>query len=422
DRRLNNDKPPNSTNDIDQLQPAAAVNQWMKSIALAKDTPYGLAQAMVELPVTTMHIAWQDFRHSMNPALDDDPDIYYLAVTAQPDTYFPWPVVLVEEADGQVQVNENDERDWQTGPVWQAEPDVAANMSAATLADSEGYNAFVVWADGRNYGAGDFENIDIYFRLFSNVGAPAEFIGGNNLMLNDNARLHNFTVGAYPPHRKDMPPHAHQRAPSIAATLIAEWPIIYGGYVYVGWDDDRITNPFYDRNVYLARTNMLFGGHYREFTGPVGTPGQGERYASGAFVSKIYDSISTKTKWYMIDWHATTDKGTYITLQTRMGNTRAELLTSDWYPKRFPYPDDAISVGAPLQGYDAPGQHIEDAVGHTCPDNCPTARYIQYRVNFWARNASPTPAAVELYTPFLFDVILHYERFMVFLPIISKNY
>jgi hypothetical protein len=79
-------------------------------------------------------------------------------------------------------------------------------------------------------------------------------------------------------------------------------------------------------------------------------------------------------------------------------------------------------VGAPLQGYDAPGQHIEDALGHTCPTNCPAARYIQYRVNFWARNASPTPDGVELHTPFLFDVILHYERFMIFLPIISKGY
>ncbi len=430
DRRLNNDKPPNSTNDIDQLQPAAAVNQWMKTITLAIDTPYGLAKGEAYLPVTTMHIVWQDFRHSMNPALDDDPDIYYLAITAQPDMYFPWPVVLVEEEDGQIQVNDNDERAWQTGPVWQAEPDVAANMSAATLADSEGYNAFVAWADGRNYGAGDFDNTDIYFRLLSNIGAPVEFIGGNNLMLNDNARLHNFTVADYAPYRRDVPPHAHQRAPSIAATLVAEWPTIYGGYVYVGWDDDRFSNPFYDRNVYLARTNMLFGGHYRVLNvsgcpvePPGSPPGQCERYGSGAFISEIYDSLSTLTKWYIVDWHATTDKGTYITLQTRMGNTRAAVLASDWYPKRFPYPDDQISVGAPLQGYDAPGQHIEDALGNTCPNNCPTARYIQYRVNFWARNASPLPDEfVELYTPFLFDVILHYERYMVFLPLITKGH
>jgi CARDB len=427
DERLNNDKPANSTNDIDQLQPAVAINQWMKSLPFTKDTPYGPAEGQAEVPVTSMHIVWQDFRHSMNVALDDNPDIFYCRVTAQPDQYFPWPILLVNE--GQQQANQNDERAWQTGPVWQGEPDVAANSSAEFLADAEGYNAFVAWADGRNYGAGDFENTDIYFRLFSNVGAPTDFIGGNDLMLNDNARLHDFTVANYAPYRRDMPPHAHQRAPSIASTLIATWPTIFGGYVYVGWDDDRITDPFYDRNVYLARTNMLFGGHYRIFdvsgcpvTPPGSPPGQCERYASGAFISEIFDSISTKTKWYMVDWHATTDNGTYITLQTRMGNTREAVLASDWYPKRFPYPDDAISVGAPLQGYDAPGQHIEDAAGHTCPDNCPTARYIQYRVNFWARNASPNPNAVQLFTPFLFDVILHYERHMIFLPIIFDRY
>ena len=86
------------------------------------------------------------------------------------------------------------------------------------------------------------------------------------------------------------------------------------------------------------------------------------------------------------------------------------MLASDWYPERYPYPDDPISAGAPLQGYDAPGQHIEDASGNTCPDNCPTAQYIQYRVNFWARDAEPDPGVTVLNTPFLFDVILGYKR------------
>ncbi len=420
DIRLNNDKPDNWTNGIAQLAPSVATNQWMKEIFLTMPTPYGDAQGEAYVPVTTMHIVWQDFRHSTDQALQNNPDIYYTAFTVEPASEFPWPLTWTEET-GQLQANEDDERAWQTGPVWQGEPDVAASGSGLTLAESDGYNAYVVWSDGRNYG-GELDNLDIYFRLFSNLGGPTEFVGGNNVVVNNNARLHDFTSGNYIGYRRDLPPHARQRNPCIASTLVADWPTIFGGYVYVAWDDDRSTDPFVDRNIYMARSNLLFGGHNRVYVAPPGAPpdapGQGVRYGSGAFVSEIFDSGSPDTVWYVVDWHAVTDSGTYITVQTRVGNTRQEVLNSDWYPKRFPYPDDPISVGSPLQGYDAPGQHIEDAAGNYFPQ----ARYIQYRVNFWARNVATVPGVVVLHTPFLFDVILHYERPpVVYLPAVYKN-
>lgn len=421
DKRLNNDKPADWTNGIAQLAPAVAVNQWMKWFFPVLPTPYGDAQGKALVPVTTMHIVWQDFRHSTDSALSNNPDIYYTAFTVEPSNDFPWPLVWTVETE-QLQVNKNDSRSWQTGPVWQGEPDVAAAASGLVLTESEGYNAYVVWADGRNYG-GEFENQDIYFRLFSTVGQPTEFVGGNDIMVNDNARLHNFNAAKYTTYRKDLPPHARQRNPSVAATLVADWPTVFSGYLYVVWDDDRIADPFVNRNIYFTRSNMMFGGHRRLYTAPSGappgTPGQGERYASGAFVSEIFDSGSPDTIWYVVDWHAVTDSGTYITLQTRVGNTRQQVLNSDWYPKRFPYPDDPISKGAPLQGYDAPGQHIEDAAGNYFPQ----ARFIQYRVNFWARNVATIPDATVLNTPFLFDVILHYERPpVIYLPAIYKKY
>jgi hypothetical protein len=422
DQRLNDDKPQNSTNGFKQQAPAVAINQWMKFITISKDTPYGVASTTVEVPVTTMHIVWQDFRNS-TAGTNNDPDIYYSTITVEPNGTFPWPVEFHYGA--QSKVNEDDQRAWQTGPVWQSDPDVSATSSGLTLAASDSYNAFVAWADWRNYGAGDFTNPDIYFRLFSTVGTPTEFVGGNNVMVNNNARLHNFDTSnaAYSDYRKDMPPHAEQGHPSISSTLVANWPTIFDGWVFVAWDDDRLLDPHTNYDVYMARSNMLFGGHRSIFTAAGGVPGQGVRYGSGAFVSRIFDAGSSDTKWYNVDWHAITDDGTYLTLQTRMGNTRDEVLASDWVPERYPYPDDAISVGAPLQGYDAPGQHIEDASGNTCPDTCPTARYIQYRVNFWARDAEPDPGVTVLNTPFLFDVILGYEPpFDVYLPVVLRNY
>lgn len=418
DWRLNNDKPPDTANGFKQQSPSVAINSWRKWITISKVVPGGTASTQIQVPVTTMHIAWEDYRHS-TPGTNNNPDIYYATLTVEPQGQFPWPVVF--SSGGQEQVNEDDGRAWQTGPVRQIDPVVAATSSGLTLEESESYNAFVAWSDERNYSPGDFSNADIYFRLFSTVGTPIGFAGGSNVMVNNNVRLHDFDLSdaAYSEYRLDLPPHARLRNPSIASTLVANWPTIFGGYVYVGWDDDRLDDPFVNHNIYLTRSNMLYGGHRRIFDAPSDPPGEGERYASGSFVSEIFDSGWRGTIWYMVDWHAVTDDGTYITLQTRLGNSRAEVLASDWYPQRYPYPDDAVNTGAPLQGYDAPGQHIEDALG----DYWPKARYIQYRINFWARDAEPDPDVTVLNTPMLYDVALHYEsKPTLFLPVIFSSY
>jgi hypothetical protein len=417
DTRLNEDKPPNSSNGVEQRAPAVAINQWTKEFVLTKETPFGTASGSADLPVTTMHVVWQDYRNSTPPESNNNPDVYYQRITIEPETEAPWPIIFAYE--GEQKVNENDERDWQTGPVSQFEPSVAASSTG----EEDGYNALVVWADGRNYG-GEFDNVDIYFRWFTSVGEPASFVGENNIVVNNGARLHDFDPLIYDMYRVDLPPHARQRNPSIASTLVADWPYISDGWVYVVWDDDRFSDPFYDRNIYLSRSRLIYGGVggvYTTTLGPPDPPGQGEAYGAGAFVSEVFDSGSPDTIWYIADWHAVTQRGTYITLQTRLGDTRQEVLESDWYPQRFPYPDDpgGGSKGSPLQGYDAPGQHIEDASGEYWPQ----ARFIQYRVNFWARDTAPEPDLVVLHTPFLFDVILHYERPpAVYLPIIMRNY
>jgi hypothetical protein len=421
DDRLNDEKPPNTCNNVEQWDPAVATNQWMKEITIIVPVPpYGEATAQIRVPVTTMHIVWQDFRNSTDANHLNDPDIYYIAITAEPDSYPPHSLLFVEE-EAQDKINENDERPWHRGAVWQGEPDVAATPSGVTLADSDGYNVFVIWADNRNYGI-QFDNVDIYFRLISNVGAPTEFVGGNNISVNDHVRLHDVDLSTYTMYRTDLPPHARQHYPSVASTLVAQWPTIFSGYVYVAWDDDRITDPFADRNIYLARSNLTFGGHYDIFVAPPGappdTPGQGLHYGSGAYVSQVFDSGSDETVWYVVDWHAWTDSGTYITIQTRLGNSRAEVLNSDWYPKNYPFPDDAVSIGAPLQGYDAPGQHIVDASGNRFPQ----ARFIQYRINLWARDAAPDTPPIVKNTPCIFDVLLYYEHPpIVLLPAVYKN-
>ncbi|HFD40241.1 MAG TPA: hypothetical protein ENJ31_10415 [Anaerolineae bacterium] len=422
DTRLNDDKAANTSNGIAQRVPATAVSgPWIKEVTLLFPTIYGLVEDQVRVPVTTFHVTWQDFRHSTNPSKDNDPDIYYMALTTQPDAEPPW-VPVVEEETAQTQVNVDDARSWQTSPVWQGEPDVEANLSGTTLQDTEGYNAYVIWSDGRNYG-GEFENLDIYLRLFGNVDSPSAHVTDHNLMVNDGARLHDFDTGNadYESYRLDNPPHAHQRNPAIAATLVANWPLATDGYIYVVWDDDRIGDPFMDRNIYFARSNLLFGGHGRTYSAASGDiPGQGAVYGAGSFVSEIFDSGSPDTVWYIVDWEAVTESGTYITLQTRLGDTRAEVLASDWYPHdKFPYPDDPGSIGSPLLGYDAPGRHIVDENG----DYWPQARYIQYRVNFWARDVAAAPNLVTLNTPCLFDVVLHYERPpIIYLPIVFKNH
>ena len=74
--------------------------------------------------------------------------------------------------------------------------------------------------------------------------------------------------------------------------------------------------------------------------------------------------------------------------------------------------------GAPIPGYDAPGQHIEDASAQSWPQ----ARYIQYRVNYFTRDS--------IYTPELDDLTIFFDSqapnngngkdYFTYLPLIMK--
>jgi hypothetical protein len=401
-----NDNPGDGTA---QTDPAVDVTRGTQVLTLEVDIsqftgiPGDTTTVELVLPVGYLHTVWQDFRNGA-----DNPDIYYAAATLRPSEDDP--SVLILDVGPNEPINQNDQRAWQTQPAWQGYPELDARTYRNPTTDLDEYDVYIVWADGRNY---DNQNVDIYMAVRS-TGALAAcgFLTENNHMVNDGVRLHacDFDSPGCAEYSPDSPPPAHQIRPSIASDIVRENEDILDGYVYVVWDDDRIANPFEDRNVYLARSNLTFGGHYRQFTASdPSIPGQGTRYGSGAFVSEVFDSGSTLTTWYIADWHAATDNYTYDTLQVRMGNTLEDVLNGEWYPKDFPYPD-GLEIGAPLQGYDAPGQHIVDAGGNKWPQ----ARYIQYRVNFWTK----APAICN--SPVLYDVTLHFEKPGLMLPLVLR--
>jgi hypothetical protein len=404
-----------------QTDPAVDVTRGTQVLTVDVDisqftgVPGDSVSVNLVLPVAYLHVVWQDYRNSTDVLKTNNPDIYYSSATLRPAAGDPSTLVL--SVGGNEKINVNDERAWQTQPAWQGYPELDAMTSTNPTTGLDEYDVYIVWADGRNY---DDQNRDIYMAVRSTGAlAACEFQAGasQNHMVNDGAKLHNCDwdspiCAEYSP---DSPPPAYQLRPSVASDVVRSGEVILDGHVYVVWDDDRIGNPFEDRNVYLARSNLSFGGHYRSFsaTDP-NTPGQGTQYASGAFVSEVFDSGSAQTTWYIVDWNAATDDFTYDTLQIRLGNSLGEVLNAEWYPKAFPYPDSPEPggpIGAPLQGHDAPGQHILDASGHKWPQ----ARYIQYRINLWSK----APDLCK--SPVLYDVTLHYEKLALFLPIVLRN-
>jgi hypothetical protein len=295
---------------------------------------------------------------------------------------------------GNTKINQNDLRDWQTAPVVQRDP-ALATVPCIGSGGEEGWNVFIAWADARNY---DSANYDIFYTVKSTCeGMPSGL--ATNLMLADGIRLHNFdpTDPSYNEYNAGHPPPGRQVNPSVAADIQTDWPNVLGGYLYLAWEDDRAGAPQVHKDIYFARSNLTyFNQHWPD-------PYYGEIwYGAGSQISNVLDSGSQDTTWYTIDWSAATDESTYVTVQTRMGDTISQVLSSDWYPQRFPHQPqpwdcgtdgDAVegdASGAPIPGYDAPGQHIEDASASFWPQ----ARYIQYRVNFFTRDSTKTP---ELY-------------------------
>jgi hypothetical protein len=331
----------------------------------------------VDVPTSNIHTVWEGYSTPQN----SDRDVYYNAsrlVTEQIDEdhndQFRF---KLEVSNSREKINQNDARSWQTIPVDQSAPAVTAVPCGPDAEDDE-WNVFMAWADGRNY---DSANYDIFYALKSTCGSN---LGGNRL-LNDGVRLYNYDTSnpSWDEYDAGHPPPGRQVNPTVAADIQLKGMLVSGGYVYLAWEDDRAGDPQAERDVYFARTNLTFSNQ---------PPYNLHHDGAGGQISNVLDSGSEDTLWYTIEWAAQKPTSTYVTVQTRLGNTIAQVLNSEWYPQRFPYqpqPGDcqAIGSGAPLQGYDAPGQHIEDASGNFWP----RARYIQYRVNFYTRDAMHTP-------------------------------
>ncbi len=382
DRFINDDAQPDDPPDPlgpDQLDPDVALTKDKTIATVSVPLPNGqTTQVEVEAPVTSIHTIWQDYR---NGALN--PDIYYsvskFGVKQTGNAFNPELTLGTNE-----KVNSADARSWQTSPVWQQDPALVAVRCGGTATETE-WNVFMTWADGRNY---DGANYDIYFTTRSTCPGMPEGLGENQ-MLNDGIHLYNFDVSnpSYDDYNAGSPPPGRQVNPTIAADIRTNWPFVIGGYVYVAWEDDRAGNPQVQKDIFLARSNLTLSNHFSN----------GSYYGAGSQISNILDSGSDNTTWYTVDWSAATAVGTYLTVQTRLGDTITDVLASAWYPPRFPHqpqPGDCATVysGAPLAGYDAPGQHIEDSSGSFWPQ----ARYIQYRVNFYTRVSQNTPELDDL--------------------------
>jgi hypothetical protein len=405
---INSDADPKDTPDPTapaQLDPDVVLSKDKVIAMVPVQLPNGqVAEVEVEVPATSIHVAWQDFRNSA--AGQTEPDIFYsrslLGVTQQNNTFAPELTIGDNE-----QINQNDERAWQTSPVEQREPALAA-VPCGGDADEAAWNIFITWADGRNY---DSTNYDIFYAIRSDCGATFE----NNEMLADGVRLYNFDTSnpSYDNYDPGYPPPGRQVNPGVATDIELEGSTVFGGYLYLAWEDDRGGDPQVEKDIFFARSNLTFANQETIF-------GDG----AGSYISNILDSATYDTTWYTVSWSGATDDFTYITVQTRLGNSISEVLSGDWYPQRFPIQpqpgscdnvfNDALGSGAPLQGYDAPGQHIEDAAG----DFLPQARYIQYRVNFYTRASDRTPELTDLTIYYKIGEAFAYDTF---LPLILKQ-
>jgi hypothetical protein len=372
----------NSLGDGHQQKPDVTLTKATKKVTFALPLPDGTqTEVEVEIPVSEIHTVWEG--HSSPGSTGD---VFYNASQLAAEQIGDSNAFrfILELGAANEQINQDDARAWQTGPPDQRDPALVAAPCGGD-ADAENWNLFIVWADGRNY---DSWNYDIYYTIKSTcAGMPAGLSA--NHMLNDGIRLHQFdaTNPSYDDYDAGSPPPGYQIKPSVAADVRTDWPYVLGGYLYLVWQDDRAGDHQIQNDIYFARSNLTFFNQISN-----GLP-----YGAGSYISDILDSEDDETTWYTIDWSAATDASTYVTVQTRLGDTIDEVLNSSWYPGRFPFQPqpwdcEANESGAPLAGYDAPGQHIEDSAGEFWPQS----RYIQYRVNFFTRDSTKTPQLDDL--------------------------
>ncbi len=435
DRRVNDD-----VAGAMQAEPAVDVGQMMKSIVFhvtRDDCPLHIPPGVTAysdpepVPVTLIHTVWQDYRNSTNAGKDNDPDIYYYWESIEPRNTSPYDLVIgqasggLDGSSGNYRVNSNDLRAWQTGPPWQGHPEIRVKSYEKSLPPELDIasDIYLVWADGRNY---DNRNYDIYMQFdddpFVEENQMGDYLVKNNHVVNDNVKIHDYDPVYFPDYSKSSPPSAKQWRPSVATNLEHKGNVVVANtYAYVAWDDQRASPPGVHRDVFFSRSNLTFFANWLLFD--YNYPGYGwldGYYGAGSYLSSVYDSGSTETTWYSVWWDAETPEGTYISVQTRVADTVASVLSANWYPERLAYPNKDVpdpKPYIPLQGHNAPGQYIEGPGDQKWP----TGRYIQYRVNFWT--------TINVHTPIIYDVSLFYTRGggvaghqIYYLPLIVKDF
>jgi hypothetical protein len=385
----------------------------------------------VIIPAAAFYVAWQDFRASTDDAMTNNPDIYMARIQGTAESASP--LDLTTGANERVSAEEST-------PRWQEYPALVCRSYPGTLFDDRRarHNTFIAWSEWHDYGSLDS---DVYMAVRGDGGmALPDYWTEGVIQLNSGAHARNTPGSTYLKYAPGDPPPAHQTRPALAADITRGMhkPETAGiweheGFVYAAWDDNRLGG--YERDIYFARSNMTYFGGYKFYP----SPGRSDqlpvggtcRYGSGSYISPIYDMGEAGVVWDRIEWNASTPSGTYITIQTRVGDDPENL--GQWMPKVFPYPSQGLpELGVPLQGYSVPGQMIVGPDGKERP----TSRYIQFRVNMWAwpldgpvAGACGEPGgAAKVYdrviaTPVLYSVRLHYEGGPTdtFLPLVMRH-
>jgi hypothetical protein len=395
-----------------QDQPVLAFAQEKRDVILVAG---GVQVTLVGAPVPALHFAWQDYRNSTgcesaeqgDTCVGNDPDIYYRFCPFASEDNPNHPIGLYSDVcQPSKKLNTNDVFPWQKSAPKQKNPAIAA-YNYPTTEDRFFYSdAYVAWADNRNYYDNqDDANYDIFMAIPYADAAPP-YLANHNVILNDEAKIHLFDGSVITDRTPDRPPSAWQDMPSIVVNAYHsakndDWgtPAVYPngeetGWLYVAWQDNRdIRSKFYPNqwDVYFTRSNLTY--YQNNDTHAFGTSCPEtfpcDRYGSGSFISKAFNGGDSAARWYNI-WYQS-NKDPYApppVFQTRVANTITDLLQAPWWPQT-----SAITKGCeiPLWGYIDSGADIVSGT-----QRYPQGQYMQYRVNMWTRDpgSGKTP---ELY-------------------------
>ena len=190
--------------------------------------------------------------------------------------------------------------------------------------------------------------------------------------------------------------------PTLVTTTVTTTQALDAERMFVmAWDDDRWDTPLTpgtrrNRDVFFARTNVT---------------------GYGVYISPVFDTLSSPTTWYSLDWFGTTGHGTPTYFQTCTGNTptppKQNAAVDTWTVFTGTQPIQMTAGPAsPIYVNDAPGQPIVS----------PPGRYIQYKLII---DGGSQPDEIERLKTAVTRVTIHYETRIVpvaFLPLVMSNY